>query len=80
MLLEEGADTAAASQGGVTPASLAATRDDMAGLFQRFARQREETRLARHMAFAMGHHPRLGEGSLVLTLEEGVVRMVLDLA
>ena len=30
------------------------------------------------MAFAMGHHPRLGEGSRVLQLEGGVVRMILD--
>ena len=32
------------------------------------------------MAFAMGQHPRLGVGSQVLALEEGVVRMILDLA
>ena len=30
------------------------------------------------MAFAMGQHPRLGEGSRVLDLDVGVVRMVLD--
>ena len=30
------------------------------------------------MAFAMGHHPRLGAGSWVLELEVGVVRMILD--
>jgi WD40 repeat protein len=30
------------------------------------------------MAFAMGHHPRLGAESQVLELEEGVVRMILD--
>ena len=30
------------------------------------------------MAFAMGHHPRLGVGSPVLELEAGVVRMILD--
>ena len=30
------------------------------------------------MAFAMGHHPRLGAGSQVLALEVGVVRMILD--
>jgi len=34
----------------------------------------------RAMAFAMGHHPQLGGGSLVLELEEGVVRMIADLA
>jgi len=32
----------------------------------------------RAMAFAMGHHPRLGAGSRVLALEAGVVRMILD--
>ena len=32
----------------------------------------------RDMAFAMGHHPRLGAGSRVLALEAGVVRMILD--
>ena len=32
------------------------------------------------MAFAMGHHPRLGAGSLVLELEVGVVRMIVDRA
>ena len=30
------------------------------------------------MAFAMGHHPRLGAGSRVLALEVGVVQMILD--
>jgi len=32
----------------------------------------------RAMAFAMGHHPRLGAVSWVLGLEAGVVRMILD--
>ena len=30
------------------------------------------------MAFAMGHHPRLGGGSQVLQLEPGVLRIILD--
>ena len=30
------------------------------------------------VAFAMGHHPRLGEGSQVLELEVGVMRMIMD--
>ena len=30
------------------------------------------------VAFAMGHHPRLGAGSWVLELEAGVVRMILN--
>jgi len=30
------------------------------------------------VAFAMGHHPRLGESSRVLALDAGVVRMILD--
>ena len=37
-------------------------------------------RVQRKMAFAMGHHPRLGGGSQVLELEVGVVRMIVDLA
>ena len=32
----------------------------------------------RGVAFAMGHHPRLGAGSQVLDLDAGVVRMILD--
>jgi len=32
----------------------------------------------RVMAFAMGHHPRLGAESRVLGLEAGVVRMIQD--
>ena len=32
----------------------------------------------RGVAFAMGHHPRLGVGSWVLELEAGVVRMILN--
>jgi WD40 repeat protein len=32
----------------------------------------------RGVAFAMGHHPRLGEKSRVLALDVGVVRMILD--
>ena len=32
----------------------------------------------RGVAFAMGHHPRLGVESRVLALDAGVVRMVLD--
>jgi hypothetical protein len=30
------------------------------------------------VAFAMGHHPRLGERSRILALDAGVVRMILD--
>ena len=32
----------------------------------------------RAMAFAMGHHPRLGKRSEVLAMDAGVVRMILD--
>lgn len=34
----------------------------------------------RGVAFAMGHHPRLGAGSRVLELEAGVVQMIVDRA
>jgi len=30
------------------------------------------------LAFAMGHHPRLGAGSQVLGLDEELLRMILD--
>jgi len=33
----------------------------------------------RGVAFAMGHHPRLGERSAVLPVEEGVLRLIMDL-
>jgi hypothetical protein len=36
--------------------------------------------LAECEAFAMGHHERLGETSLVRSLDAEVVRMILDLA
>ena len=39
---------------------------------------RDWVRDANCVGFAMGHHPRLGTGSQVLELEEGVVRMILD--
>ena len=32
----------------------------------------------RVVAFAMGHHPRLGAGSQVLGLDEELVRMIID--
>ena len=32
----------------------------------------------RGVAFAMGHHPRLGAGSQVLGLDEELLRMILD--
>jgi len=35
-------------------------------------------RKAQCVAFAMGHHERLGEGTWVEELDAGVVRMVLD--
>ena len=37
----------------------------------------EGVRRARYVAFAMGHHARLGDKSLVLELDAEVVRMVL---
>jgi WD40 repeat protein len=39
---------------------------------------RDWVRDTQAIAFAMGHHPRLGAGSQVLELEVGVVRMILD--
>ena len=37
----------------------------------------EGVRRAKCVAFAMGHQERLGAGSRVLTLDAGVVRMIL---
>jgi len=38
----------------------------------------EGVRRAQCVAFAMGHHARLGEGTRVEKLDAGVVRMVLE--
>ena len=40
----------------------------------------QDMAVAGHVAFAMGLHPRLGEGSHVLALEPGVLQMILDRA
>jgi ankyrin repeat protein len=74
MLLRAGANAAARTNAGNVPRFLA----DMGGYVQvvaiLLAAERE-----RSMAFAMGHHERLGAASLVLALEPEVLRMVLDL-
>jgi hypothetical protein len=47
-------------------------------MFRLEPQRREELRLARCVAFAMGHHPRLGEVSGVLNFDAGVVRMIIE--
>ena len=75
LLLDHGADLSATMDMGQTPEALAVacSRYDMAVML------RAEPTLRKCVAFAMGMHARLGPGSLVWELEEGVVRMVLEL-
>ena len=40
--------------------------------------RRDEVRIAKTVAFAMGHHPRLGQESNVINLDAGVVKMILE--
>jgi hypothetical protein len=40
--------------------------------------RREEFRLAKYVAFAMGYHPHLGQFSRVIDLDAGVVKMILQ--
>ncbi|KAJ1487137.1 ankyrin repeat-containing domain protein [Baffinella frigidus] len=71
MLLDAGADVAKGIQGS-TPEDQATSELVKALLRERWG--------ARHVAFAMGLHPRLGEGSgcLVRSMEPEVLRMVCD--
>jgi len=72
VLLDAGADASVLRR---RPIGLRSSNVEMVELFERVANEREELRF---LAFAMGHHERLGQESLVQTLEEGVVRMVLQ--
>jgi ankyrin repeat protein len=76
VLLENGANILAESNAGRTPEDLA-TRE---GFPEVVAMLQEATvTRAKCVAFAMGHHKRLGVGSLVAPLDAEVVRMVLQL-
>ena len=73
-LQASGADFFARDTAGRTPIDRSRSSDH-AGLFTGLLR--EEMRRARHVAFAMGLHPRGGEGSVVVALDPDLVRMVL---
>jgi len=75
LLLDHGADLSATTERGQTPEALAiaCSRHQIAAMLKAEPTQRK------CVAFAMGLHARLGPGSLVWELEEGVVRMVLEL-
>ncbi|KAJ1481309.1 ankyrin repeat-containing domain protein [Baffinella frigidus] len=72
VLLGAGADVGAKESGGRTPEDLARSQEVRSLLRERWR--------ARHAAFAMGLHPRLGEGAgcLVRSLYPEVLRMVCD--
>ena len=74
LLLDRGADEQTQSNDEVTPGFLAT----VAGHLQIAAMLKAEgVHRAQCVAFAMGHHERLGSGTLVQELDAGVVRMVL---
>ena len=82
LLLHKGADLNARNLLGKTPEDLASLlyHDRAAALLRVMAKRAWKKRawnLPRE-AFAMGQHERLGARSLVLDLEPGVVRMILD--
>jgi ankyrin repeat protein len=75
LLLGKGADMHAMNSRGETPEDIASSRqNDRAAALLRVMAKRQRSR----EAFAMGQHARLGARSLVLDLEQGVVRMILD--
>ena len=80
LLLDGGADMQMRSNSGETPEDIATEQDhpQIAAMLQAEAVRREEMRRAQCVAFAAGHHERLGAGSRVQELDAGVVRMVLE--
>ena len=74
-LLDHGADTSPKDNYERTPTDLAKARAHHKIVAMLKA---EEARRGKCVAFAMGQHERLGTGSRVRGLEEGVVRMVLE--
>jgi len=75
LLLDRGADEQTQTNDGRTPedvATLGAHHQIVEML------KAEGVRRAQWVAFAMGHHERLGGGSPVDELDAGVVRMVLE--
>jgi ankyrin repeat protein len=76
LLLDKGADVMAFDNDGRTPQDFAtaASRLQIKAMIEA-----EALRRVQRLAFAMGQQTRLGAGSAVQELEEGVVRMVLEL-
>ena len=72
-LVDAGADLSSTDFQGFTPISTAARHSHLEVVAILTA-----TKQACNLAFAMGHHERLGEESLVLGLEPELVRMVLE--
>jgi hypothetical protein len=79
-LLHTGADLQSRNNDGWTPEDLARvySHPQVVAMLQAEALRREEVHRTRCVAFAMGHHERLGAGSRVRWLDAGVVRMVLE--
>ena len=74
-LLDNGADINVVTNDGMSPMQCASYW----GYYELSAILRAEAaRRAAWVAFAMGQHPRLGAKSLVLGLESGVIRLILD--
>jgi hypothetical protein len=77
LLVDKGVDVEPRNLRGQTPAYLANGRRHLRIVAMLKAKV-EATRRAKCVAFAMGHHPRLGAGSWVQRLDPEVVRMVLE--
>jgi len=75
VLLGSGADEQVKTNAGQTPEDLTT---DQGHLQVAAVLKAEAVRRVQCVAFAMGHHVRLGDGSPVLELDAGVVRMVLE--
>jgi hypothetical protein len=72
-LVDAGADLFSTDGGGFTPLASAARHSRLEEVAILTAAEQ-----ARHLAFAMGHHERLGAASVVRGLEPEVLRMVLE--
>jgi len=80
MLIHYGGNIMARTNVGETVADVATIRDVGLGTHDAVLEviQTETLRLARKVAFAMGLHERLGEASIVNTLDKELLRMVLE--
>ena len=80
VLLHMGADLQSKTHDGQTAEDIATTHShpQVAAMLKAETERREAVRKAQCVAFAMGHQERVGAGSKVWWLDEGVVRMVLE--